>query len=170
MRGLVASYLREREEMFRRLLYVVILVAALSAAWFKGGFYLHEVHLGQARTPTGALDLGYLLAMVVLALIATRVLLRRGQNHADRSHSNDIARGVSVQRIRFIVRRAFSTNPISAGLVILLLILIPICLAALSVGGLRKLSLGNWILVVIAELPIAVVTIIGLSDGAPPGG
>ena len=161
--------------MFRRLFYAVILTAALMSAWLNGGLYLHEAHLGQARTPTGFLDLGYLLAMVVLAVVAARVLLRRGsarmpQNQADRTHTAEMVRTVSVRRIRITVRRAFSTNPILASLVILLLSLTPVCLPALSVGGLKQLSLANWILVLIAELPIAVGTIIGLFDGAPPAG
>jgi hypothetical protein len=159
--------------MFRRVLYVVILVAAFVAAWFKGGVYLHEVHLGQARTLTGFLDLGYLLAMVVLALIAVRVVLRRRspprvpQSHADRTRAADISRGVSVQRIRITVREVFSTKPIAASVLMLFLISIPICLAALSVGGLKELSLGNWIFVGIAELPIAIVVMIALFEGAP---
>lgn len=158
--------------MFRRLFYAVILVSALLAAWFQGGLYLHEVHLGEARTLTGFLDLGYLLAIAVFVVIAGRVLLRRrltpriAQNHADRTHSAEIARGLSVKHIRITVRRAFSTNPIRASVLILFLISIPIVLAALSVGGLKELSLGNWILVGMAELPIAVVTMIGFFDGA----
>lgn len=157
--------------MFRRLLYVVILVAALSAAWFKGGVYLHEVRLGQARTSAGFLDLGYLLAMVVLVLIAVRVVLRRRssprmpQSHAGRTHTADIYHGVSVRRLRITVREAFSTKPVSASVLMLFIFSIPICLAVLSVGGLKELSLGNWIFVGIAELPIAAVVMIALFPG-----
>lgn len=149
------------------------MIAALLAAWFKGRVYLHEVHLGQARTLAGLLDLGYLLAMVILVLIAVRVLVRRrsslgmSRSHAGRTDSADDSRGYSVQRIRITVRAAFSTSPISASLLVLLLIFIPICLAALSVGGLKELSLGNWIFVGMAELPLAVVAMIALFEGIP---
>lgn len=159
--------------MFHRLLYALVLVAVLFAAWLKGGAYLHEVHLGQAGTPAGLLDLGYVLAMVSAAIIAVRTLLRSKsshripQGHADQARTAEGQAVLPVQRIRTTVRGAFSTRPVSASLLLLFLFSIPVCLAAFSVGGLRLLSPENWILVGISELPISVVTIIALWKGTP---
>lgn len=160
--------------MFRRLVYVVILVAALLAAWFKGGTYLHEEHVGRANTMAAFLNLGYVLVMVVLALIAVRVVLRPRssprvrQRHVGHAHAADTCQRVSLQRIRITVRRAFSTSPISASVLMLLLISIPILLAAFSAGGLKEVDLANWIFVGIAELPIVAVVVIALFERVSP--
>lgn len=160
--------------MFRRSLYAVILVATLSAIYLKGSTYFHEVLLGLAGTSAGILDLGYLLAMVVVAVIAIRVLLRSRSSYrtpgpgTGEPSTTYPFRAISVQGIRTTIRGAFSTSPVLAGLLALILLAIPISLAALSVGGLEKLSLANWIIVGLAEFPIIIVAWIALYKVTPP--
>jgi hypothetical protein len=72
-----------------------------------------------------------------------------------------------VHRIRRTIRGAFATNPVLASLPALILIAVPISLAALSVGGLKELSLQNWVIVGMAELPMIVVALIALLEVTP---
>jgi hypothetical protein len=161
--------------MFHRFFYAIILVAVLWAAWFKGSAYVYEVNLGQVKTVVGFLDLGYLLTLVIVAIMAVRMLLRGkpssshrvAKSQEDLVLASEPARDLSVLRIRTAVRRAFSTKPLSASLLLLFLASIPVCLAALSVGGLGTLSRENWGLIGIAELPLAIVVMIALSKGTP---
>lgn len=158
--------------MFRRVLYAIILVASVPMIWVNTEAYLHDVRLGMLETSVGTLQLGYLLAAVAIFVIAARTLLQmRAQPNRASGQRGDTTVGPAsisnrIHQIRTGWRAAYARRPVWVivlliGLVLLLLS-IPFDLVYLASGGLRSLELHDWIMVGLAELPVAFVVVAAL--------
>lgn len=178
--------LENRKKTFRRLLYSLILVVALLVAWIKMDAYLHDVRVGISGLTAGLLDLGYLLAMVALVVIAMRVLLRTRSSRAiDRVDRGEIRNGSrntaeppgrsiqysdtslrdKLRQLPTIAREAFGHRPIWASILSMFMISIPVFLVSLAhAGGLKTFRLDEWLLVAVLELPMAIVACVVLVD------
>ena len=180
------SRLESRKVTFRRLLYALVLVVALVVAWIKMDAYLHDVRIGMSESPARLLDLGYLLAVVALAVIAVRALLRHRLSRAicslDRGEVRNGCRnaaepaGRSIQysdtslraKLRQLptnAREAFGRRPIWASILSMFIISIPVFLVSMGhTGGLKTFGLDEWILVAVMELPMAIVACVVLVE------
>lgn len=152
-----------------RLPYYLLLVSAALFILVKGTPYIREVRLGLAGTPAGFLQLFMLLAMVVAAVIAVRMLLGRPSPHrpAGQRQAREAPFNETPHRLHTVIRRAIAHRPVLASTlsVILGVVLacIPISLVAMGrVGGVGTFGLREWILVGVAELPIVFVVVIVL--------
>lgn len=180
------SHLESRKRTFRRLLYALVLVVALVVAWIKMDAYLHDVRTGMSGSPAGRLDLGYLLAVAALAVIAVRALLGtrllRTIDRLDRGESRNGSRNAAKPAGRSIrysdtslrsklrqlptnAREAFGRRPIWASILSMFMISIPVFLvSAAHAGGLKTFGVDDWILVAVMELPMAIVACVVLVD------
>ena len=174
--------IENRKTTFRRLLYSLVIVVALVVAWIKMDAYLHNVRVGRGGSTAGLLDLGYLLAMVALVVIAMRVLLRTRSSRAiDRLDRGEIRNGSrnaaeltgrsiqysdtslrdKLRQLPTIAREAFGRRPIWASILSMFMISIPVLLVSMAhAGGLKAFGLHEWILVAVMELPLVIVACI----------
>jgi hypothetical protein len=146
---------------FRRALYSLILVVGLLVVWINGRTYLHDVRLGMAMTSAGLLQLAYVLVCCAIPLIALRTLLQLRHRNKTKVAAARSLRD-EFHRIQAVSGGAFASRPISASLISLLLISIPFVLVLLASGGWGSLGPHDWVMVGVAELPIAFVVLIGL--------
>lgn len=180
------SNLESRKVTFRRLLYALVLVVALVVAWIKMDAYLHDVRTGISGSPAGLLDLGYIIAVLALAVIAVRALLqprlsrticsldrgeiRNGSRNAAEPAGRSIQYSDTSLRAKLCqlptnAREAFGRRPIWASILSMFIISIPVFLVFMAhAGGLKTFGLYEWILVAVMELPMAVVACVVLVD------
>jgi len=180
------SHLESRKRTFRRLLYALVLVVALVVAWIKMDAYLHDVRTGMSGSPAGLLDLGYLLAVAALAVIAARALLgtrlsrtidrldrgeiRNGSRNAAKPAGrsirySDTSLRSKLRQLPTNAREAFGRRPIWASILSMFMISIPVFLvSAAHAGGLKTFGVDDWILVAVMELPMAIVACVVLVD------
>jgi len=155
--------------MFRRLFYSFLLAVVTVGIWIKWKIYLGDVRIGLAGTTGGFLQLAYLLALLALACLILRALLRGGGSRSLPSPKvAEPAREASLASMRHRIQReargAFVRQPAmtSALVAVLAAVLgaISIVLLALGrAGGIKSFETGDWLAVVVAELPIVVVVV-----------
>jgi hypothetical protein len=148
--------------MWNRLLYGICLTIALLGLYIKGGTYLNTLRLGHGTTVLAFLDLAYILAIAALAIICVRGLLGRkprasGGTAAEPIGSQEQSLRSQLQSLSGMGPEALSRRPFLVSLTALFLAAIPICLMTLRAGGWSKLGQLEWILIGLAELPLAFV-------------